>query len=177
MIYNLKTKRFNDCYYRKINLNNVGKYVPPKWFFNFKHDLEEGYDVFTVETLEYPGEAQGVISLQARIHESTVYVKSIEAANHNKNFTRSRNRNDINTNRIYKGIGYNLVSFACQYSLEQGCGGHMYLKSKTTTTRFYTQHLKGEHLYEGSQEIVFDEKAGMDLAKTHFPGGAIQWLN
>ncbi len=91
-------------------------------------------------------------------------------------FTKGRNRNGINENRIYKGIGYNLVSFACQYSLEMDCGGHMYLKSKTTTTRFYTEQLKGVHLYEGSQEIVFNEKAGTNLAKSHFPGGGIQWL-
>lgn len=36
-------------------------------------------------------------------------------------------RNGLNPDRIYKGIGVNLVAFACQYSLENDCDGHPYV--------------------------------------------------
>ncbi|MES9681772.1 hypothetical protein ABWK22_02405 [Gottfriedia acidiceleris] len=177
MIYNLKTEKWVECYYRKVDTNEVGEYVPPRWVFNFIEEHEEGYEIFVIETEEYPGIAQGIVALKANKDEYTVHLKSVETADFNKYYLRGKKNNGINYDRVYKGIGFNLVSFACQYSLDQGCDGYMYLKSKTDTIPFYTsENLGGKQLSEGSQTIVFDEPAGQRLASKIFPGGAIQWL-
>uniref|UniRef100_UPI003F494C5A hypothetical protein n=1 Tax=Niallia taxi TaxID=2499688 RepID=UPI003F494C5A len=83
-----------------------------------------------------------------------------------------------NIDRIYTGIGINLVALACQYSLENGCEGHINLISKHETIDFYkSKELGGKQFKEGSQLIIFNEPVGQRLAKKYFPGGAIHWLN
>lgn len=176
MIYNYKTKKWTECYYRKIDLSEVGEYVPPKWVFDFKKDFEEGFEVFTLETFEYPGEVQGIVALKVNKAEYTVHLKSAECADCNKYHVRGLKRNGVNKDRIYTDVGYNLVAFACQYSLEQGCDGHMNLTSKTDTIPYYLR-LGGKQFKEGSQMILFDEPIGQSLAATKFPGGVIKWLN
>ncbi|MGG0178702.1 hypothetical protein [Gottfriedia acidiceleris] len=157
----------------------MAEYKPPRWVFDFQLDYEEDYEIFVLETLEYRGTVQGIVALKANKQESTTYLKSIEATNFNKVYINGKKTNGINFDRVYKGVGYNLVAFACQYSLNQGCEGYLYLKSKTETIPFYTNEefgLGGKQLFEGSQIIVFDEQIGQKLASENFQGGVIQWL-
>lgn len=51
------------------------------------------------------------------------------------------------------------MAFACQYSLENDCDGHVNLISKSETIPFY-KRIGGETLFDGAQIIVFLEKAG-----------------
>lgn len=173
MIFNLKTEQYVDCYYREVGIEEVGEYVPPQWVFDFKKEYAAQCDVFTMETKEYPGIAQGVIALQVQNEEETIFLKSAEAAHSNKTFFQGLEREGYNEDRIYTGVGANLVAFACQYSLEKGCHGHIHLVSKTQTVPFYQK--LGGRLFS-AQNILFDESAGVQLAKKFFPGGAIKWL-
>ena len=125
---------------------------------------------FTIETKEYPGIAQGVVALRVYKGEYRVQLVSAESSKENKVYRLGLERNGINDFRIYKGVGHNLVAFACQYSF-------MHLSSKTETIDFYTsKELGGELFEEKSQLVIFDEKVGQRLAERYFPGGVIQWV-
>lgn len=177
MLYNLKADKWVECFYRRVEgIEEIREYCPPRWVFEFELDYKEGYDIFVLETKEYPGTAQGIVSLKVITNEYAVHLKSAETADSNKYYLRGQKRNGVNEDRIYKGVGTNLVAFACQYSLENECDGYMYLISKTTTLSFY-EELGGEPLFQGSQKIAFIEKSGEKLAKKFFPGGAIKWLD
>ncbi|MBJ8108955.1 hypothetical protein JDS99_04660 [Bacillus cereus group sp. N6] len=172
MIYNLKTEESVECYYREVDIVEAGEYVPPRWLFDFKEEFNDGYKVFVLETLEYPGVAQGVVAIGINKAEVSVHLKSTESSADNKTFIRGQKRNGINKDRIYTGVGANLVAFACQYSLENECEGFMYLISKTETVSFY-EDLGGISF---GHRVVFNEFAGRRLADRYFPGGEIQWL-
>ncbi|WP_053362575.1 hypothetical protein [Bacillus sp. FJAT-27251] len=177
MLYNTRTQQFVECYYRRVGTEEVKEYVPPRWVFDFQKDFDEEFEVFILETKEYPGSAQGVISLKIYKNEFRVYLKSAEASAVNKLYRLGLERNGLNDFRIYKGVGANLVAFACQYSLENNCDGYVNLISKTETVSFYTsEELGGKPLSRGSQTIIFNEEAGTNLARKYFPGGAIQWV-
>ena len=176
MLYNLKTHKWLECYYRKLDKDDVQEYVPPNWVFDFTSELNDNFEVFGLETKEYPGIVQGIVALRVNKHEYTVHLKSAESADINKYFIHGLKRNGLNPDRIYKGIGVNLVAFACQYSLENDCDGHVNLISKSDTIPFY-ESIGGEPLFNGGQIIVFLEKAGQKLATEYFSGGAIQWLD
>ncbi|RVT59467.1 hypothetical protein EM808_19425 [Niallia taxi] len=177
MLYNIRTRQFVDCYYRRVGKNEVGEYIPPNWVFNFKNDFNKDCEVFSLETKEYPGIAQGIVALRVYKGEYRVQLVSAESSKENKLYRIGLERYGVNDFRIYKGVGNNLVAFACQYSLENGCDGYMHLTSKTETINFYTSNeLGGEFFEEKSQLIIFDENIGQRLAKRYFPGGAIQWV-
>lgn len=173
MILNLKTKKITECYYREVDFSEAGEYVPPRWVFDFKKDYEEGYKIFVLETLEYPGTAQGVVAIGINQAEYTVHLKSAESSADNKYYIHGLERNGINRDRIYKGVGANLVAFACQYSFENECEGYMYLISKTSTLPFYQDKLKGVPF---GQRVLFNPNTSLALVKEHFPGGAIKWV-
>ncbi|KQL42453.1 hypothetical protein AN960_00380 [Bacillus sp. FJAT-25509] len=175
MIFNIRFEEWEECYFRKIDIDEVGEYMPPRWVFNFKKEFDEEYEIFSLETKRFPGMAQGIIALKSSQDDCCVYLKSVETADFNKYYNIGKISHGMNHDRVYEGVGYNLVAFACQYSIVQGFEGYMYLVSKTDTIPFYTG-LGGDQLYEGSQTIVFQELVGQRLALKHFPGGEIQWL-
>lgn len=176
MIFNLKTQRWVECYYRKLDKDEVSEYVPPSWVFNFTLEFNYDFEVFVLETKEFPGTVQGIVALKVNKEEFTVHLKSAESADINKYYIHGLKRNGLNPDRIYKDIGVNLVAFACQYSLENDCDGHVNLISKSETIPFY-KRIGGATLFDGAQIIVFLEKVGKKLATENFSGGAIQWLN
>lgn len=176
MLYNLKTHKWVECYYRKLNKEEIREYVPPGWVFDFTLEYKDDFEIFGLETKEYPGTVQGIVALKVNKKEYTVHLKSAESADVNKFFIHGLKRNGVNPYRIYKGIGVNLVGFTCQYSLENDCDGHMNQLSKSETIPFY-ERIGGDLLFDGGQIIIFLEKAGQKLAAEYFSGGAIQWLD
>jgi hypothetical protein len=178
MLKNIGTDQLVDCYYRELGNMEAKDYKPPSWFFNFYKELKEGYKIFALETKEYPGEAQGIISLKPLFDGFyAVEVKSVETAHVNKKiFVSGRNKGQLNLNRKYRDVSVNLIAFACQYSLEQGLDGFVYLKSKSNTIDLYTEKLNGTLIDEAKRLIVFDEVVGKKIAGDFFPGGAIQWV-
>ncbi|MEX3713351.1 GNAT family N-acetyltransferase [Cytobacillus horneckiae] len=176
MLYNLKADKWVECFYRRVEgINEINEFSPPKWRFEFLADYQEGYEIFALETKEYQGIAQGIVALKVVQEEYAVHLKSAETADSNKYYIRGEKRNGVNKDRIYKGVGTNLVAFACQYSLENKYDGFMYLISKTTTIPFY-EKFGGEMLSKNSQTIFFDEKNGGNMARKYFQGGAIKWV-
>lgn len=168
MILNAETKELVDCFFKKIDRDEIvkKKFTPSGgWAFNWLKPFTQSFEIYGIVTEECPNMIQGLIALKPNYDEDfrCVDVEIIESAPYNKKVT---------DNRLYIGVGRCLVAFACQYSLDKGLEGFVEFTSKTSKIPFYKE-LGAVTIY--GQNMMINDEAALNLAKQYFSGGVKWW--
>lgn len=167
MIRSINTNKDVPCYYREVTLKEIRekKYLKSNgWEFDWDIPIGMGFMVYGLVTEEFPEDVQGLIAVKANTHPEflCVFLEIVESAPTNKK---------VHPNRRYKGVGIDLIAFACQYSFDNNCDGYVKLTSKTSKFDFYDK-LKFDRY---GQDCTMHTKYALSLAKKHFPGGVLWW--
>ncbi|MFE5321542.1 hypothetical protein ACFQ88_22805 [Paenibacillus sp. NPDC056579] len=163
------------CYFRKVERSEIDdhKYNPHGgWQFRWSKPTTQGFDVFGLVVDEYPSDVQGLIALRPNYDDAfrCVDVEILESAPWNKKYQNKK----LNPNRLYQDVGFALVAFACQYSIDKELEGFVELTSKSSKFDFY---LKLGARPAFGQNMTFSDKAAQKIVQEFFPGGVTWWQN
>jgi hypothetical protein len=89
------------------------------------------------------------------IEDNFVFVNLIENAKFNRGKA-----------KLYEGVGGNLFAYACKLSLEEGFGGFVSFKAKSTLIEYYKKALGAQVAF--GQRMYIDNIASVKLISQYF---------
>jgi hypothetical protein len=124
------------------------------WRFERRAEFsQKERDLYKLTIVNNPTVIQGLISLQVK--EDHVFVHLVESAPFN-----------IGKNKMYAGVGGNLVAFACKVSFQRGHDGYVAFYAKTSLIEHYKQSLGASVL--SNHLMVIHTQAAIKLINTYF---------
>ena len=120
------------------------------WHIEFNHKERDVYKLTIVNNSTI---IQGLISIQVK--EDHVFVHLIESAPFN-----------IGADKMYAGVGGNLIAFACKLSFQRGHDGYVAFYAKTSLIEHYKRNLGASVLKD--QMMVIHTDAAIKLINTYF---------
>jgi len=126
-----------------------------KWKFNWKEEYNAPYsEIFKLSIVGNNSVIQGVISIT--MASGYVEVPLVESAPFN-----------LGSDKVYNGVGGNLLAFACKLSFERGFDGYVGFVAKTNLIAHYENSLGALHI--GAQRMIIQTPQAKILVKRYFP--------
>jgi hypothetical protein len=143
-----------DTIVTRMDLSYLKQIKKADWLFDWQGELKDkDRMVYNLTTVNNAGIIHGLISITDK--GDHIFMNLIESAKFNKG-----------SNRLYKGVGGNLVAFACKTAFELKYEGVVSFIAKTQLIEYYEQVL-GAKVFAGNRMYI-STKNSVTLVRRYF---------
>lgn len=124
------------------------------WNFDWRTEfIDIKKEVYKLTIINNSNIIQGLLSVT--IEEHYIYINLLESAPFN-----------IGTNKLYEGVAWNLVAFACKVSFQKGYDGFVVFTAKSNLIKHYQESLGAFHFK--NQRMIIETEASKKLVQKYF---------